>query len=318
MPTLSLSIPAPALVLALGLAIAGPAHAEIEAADLPGDADWYVHADLAAMRSVESGSPLYDWLDGEVFVELNEDLGIDVNNEVDSITAFADAALGTVVIVEGPVTKATRDELLAIAAAKAKLDTLSFEGKTYYHVRRDAGAKVRKRSIDGFDDAAWFTFDVEDRIIITSDRKQLEALLETGGRIAGSASHDGSLFVLTADKEFVQAGALTAKLADDDTDWDSNILRNTEKAALLVSDRNGLIAVEAQLISKDPTITQSLGGIINGLISLQAFNADLDPEILAMIQNTKIKVTDNVLSVSTVFDPDVIFGMIDENSDGGE
>src|SRR5690606_17443517 len=130
------------------------------------------------------------------------------------------------------------------------------------------------------DGSAWFTFDVKNKVIVTSEEGPLKALIESGGRIPGSGSHAGSLFVLTADKEFVQAGALTARFADDETDWDSNILRNTEKAALLVSDAGGLLAMQARLVSKDPTIARSLGGIINGLIGLQAFNDDLDPEVL--------------------------------------
>src|SRR5690606_11355078 len=152
-------------------------------------------------------------------------------------------------------------------------------------------------------DSSWFTFAVPNRIIVASEQKQLEALIESGGRIAGSGSHAGSLFVLTADKEFVQAGARTAELADDDSDWDSNILRNTESVALLVSDAKGLLALEARLVSRDPTITQSLGSIINGLNGLQALNTELDQELVGILQNTKVQALENVLSISTVFDP---------------
>ena len=294
------------LLFFLIAAFSAQAPAEIESSDVPGDADWYFHADLEAMRTASSGSPLYRWLDGEIFIEINEEVGIDVNEEIDTVTAFADAALGTVVVVEGPISQATRDKILALAAVKAKLDTQSYEGKTYYHVERDGGSRHGRRSLEDLEDSAYFTFGVKNKLIVASEQKQLEALLDSGGRIAGSGSYDGSLFVLTADKEFVQAGARTAELADEEADWDSNILRNTEKVALLVSDRSGMIAVEAQLVSKDPTIAQSLGGIINGLIGLQAFNSDLDPEILRMIQSTKIDITGNVLSINTVLDPELL------------
>ena len=155
-------------------------------------------------------------------------------------------------------------------------------------------------------------------LIVTSTQEQLQALLDNDGRIAGAGSHTGSLFVLTADKEFVQAGAKTAELADADSDWDSNILRNTEKVALLLSDRSGLIAFEAQLVSKDPTIARSLGGIINGLVSLQAFNEEIDPALRTIIQNTKIEVLDNVLSIDTVFDSNIVVRMLDERHDDTE
>jgi hypothetical protein len=304
------------LLLSLVLAAAAPARAEIDASNVPGQADWYLHADLEAMRAVPSGYALYEWLSDEVFADVKQEIGIDIGQEVDSVTAFADAALGAVLLVEGPISQQTRDKLLALATLKAKLDTGTHDGKTWYHVQRGEQRKRGKRSLEAFEDSAWFTFEVENKLIVTSTREQLEALLDAGGRIAGTASHAGSLLVLTADKEFVQAGARTAELADDDSDWNSNILRNTEKAALLVSDREGLVAIEAQLISKDPTIARSLGGIINGLVSLQAFNEEIDPAVRTIIQNTKIEVLDNVLSIDTVFDPEIIVRVLDERHDG--
>jgi hypothetical protein len=141
----------------------------------------------------------------------------------------------------------------------------------------------------------------------------MEALLESDGRIAGNQSHTGALFVLTADKSYVQAGVRTAAFADEGSDgWDSNILRNTEQVALLVSDRGGLIAVEAQLFSRQPTMARSLGGIINGLISLQMLDPDLDPNILALIENTKIDVKGKVLSINAVFKPEMVVGMLED------
>lgn len=305
------------LLLSLVVAV-GPVRAEVDASTVPGEADWYLHADLEAMRAVPSGHALYQWLRDEVFDEVKQEIGIDIGEEVDFVTAFADEALGAVLLVEGPISQQTQDKLLALATLKAKLDTQTYDGKTYYHVQSGEQRERRKRSLEAFEDAAWFTFDVDDKLIVTSTREQLEALLDSDGRLPGTASHAGSLFVLTADKEFVQAGAKTAELADAETDWDSNILRNTEKVALLLSDRDGLIAFEAQLISKDPTIARSLGGIINGLVSLQAFNDEIDPAVRTIIQNTKIEVLENVLSIDTVFDPEIVARVLDERHDDTE
>jgi hypothetical protein len=53
-------------------------------------------------------------------------------------------------------------------------------------------------------------------------------------------------------------------------------------------------------------MAESIGGIVNGLISLQAFNTELDPEIRELIQNTRIQVKEKLLSISTVIDPQTI------------
>ncbi|MGI9204643.1 MAG: hypothetical protein ACR2Q3_11560, partial [Woeseiaceae bacterium] len=87
--------------------------------------------------------------------------------------------------------------------------------------------------------------------------------------------------------------------------------RNTEQAALLVSDASGMIAVEAQLVSTDPKMAQAIGGIINGLIGLQAFNSELGPEIQGLIRNTRVEVNDKMLSINTVIDPDLVVSVLD-------
>src|SRR5690606_18453413 len=168
-------------------------------------------------------------------------------------------------------------------------------------------------SFDGLEKSAYFSFAVDDKVIVASDAEQMKALLDSGGRIAGNQSHPGALLVLTADKSFIQAGARTASFrSDDDNGWDSNLLRNTELVALLVSDRGGLISVEAQLVSHEPSMAQSLGGIINGLIGLQALDQDLDPDILAMLRNTKIDVKDRILSINAVINPDLVVRMLED------
>ena len=299
-------------------------HAGVSADDLPGDLVWYMHADLEEMRATESGSPLYDWFDDEVIVEINDEFGINLSTEVDSVTAFSDGAESTVIIVEGPLTKTSQDKLLAMAMLEATVNRLESGGKEYYHVKdndddddddddNDDDSRHRgNNSLDGFNDAAWFSFSVANKAIITSNESQMQELLKNGGKITGSQSHDGSMFVLTADRSFVQAGLRPDGMADDDDDWESNILRNTEQAAVLVSDSGGQIAVEAQLVSTDPKMAASIGSIVNGLISLQAFNSELGPELQSLIQNTRVKVKDNVLSVSTVIDPELVVSVLDE------
>ena len=61
----------------------------------------------------------------------------------------------------------------------------------------------------------------------------MEALLESKGKVQGVRGERGQLFVLSAERGLVQAGARTVDF-DGNGNWDSNILRNTEHAALLV------------------------------------------------------------------------------------
>lgn len=291
------------------------AGAAVSASDLPGGTLWYVHVDLAAMRASEPGSTLFNFFKWQVFDEINDEIGVDLNRELDRFTAFSDRDNGTVILLDGPISKDTKDKLLALMAMEGALDIREHDGKDYFFVGDNEGA-VRDNDdpFDDLEDSAYFSFDIDGKAIITSNEARLHALLESGGRVAGAGSHNGAIFVLTADKSFVQAGMRAGAMADQgDDDWESNILRNTEQAALLISDANGMIAVQAELVSTEPKMAQAIGGIVNGLISLQAFNSELDPEIQDLIRNTKVEVRDNRLEISTVVDAAVVGDMLSQH-----
>jgi hypothetical protein len=290
------------------------AGAAVTTGDLPSDTIWYMHADLEAMRTTESGSRIYVWFEDEIGEDVSEDIGIDLSTEVNSITAYSNTTSGTAVVVAGPLTKESQERLMAMATLESDgdIDLLEYKGMTYYHVgdEEDEG-KRGGEPFDDLEDSAWFSFAVDGKVILTSTERQLQALLDSGGKVAGAGSHDGALFVLSADKTFVQAGMKTDDMAlEDDDDWESNILRNTQQAAFLLADKDGMIAIEAQLVSTDPKMAEAIGGIANGLISLQAFNTELDPEIQDLIRNTRVEVVDNTLSINTVIDPDIVAAVL--------
>ena len=75
---------------------------------------------------------------------------------------------------------------------------------------------------------------------------------------------------------------------------------------MCATDESGQIAIEAQLVSTDPKMAEAIGGIVNGLIALQAFNSELGPEIQSLIRNTKIDVAGKILPINMVIDPDLV------------
>ena len=250
---------------------------------------------------------------GEVIESLRQ---LDSMAEVDAVTAYSATANGTVVVVDGPLTKESKERLLAVATLEADggIDLLEYKGLTYYHIgdEEDEG-RQNDEPLEDLEDSAWFSFALDDKAILASTEKQLQALLDSGGNIAGAGSHDGALFVLSADNSLVQAGMQADEMADDDDDdWESNILRNTKQAALLVAAKEGMIAIEAQLVSSDPKMASAIGGIVNGLISLQAFNSELEPEMQDLIRNTRVEVNENTLSINTVIDPDIVVTVLDD------
>jgi hypothetical protein len=116
--------------------------------------------------------------------------------------------------------------------------------------------------------------------------------------------------VLSAERNLVQAGVKADELGDD-VGWDSNILRNTKQAALLIADEAGKIAIEAQLVTTEKEMADSLASIVRGLISLQIFNDDLDPDVASFLQNTSVEVDDKTLKLRVALDPELVVATLD-------
>lgn len=285
--------------------------------DLPETSKWYFHIDFKEMRSSDAGQHLYAWLQDEVIDEVREEAGVDLDKEADFVTAFATEDDGMVIIVEGNISQDTEDRLMAMGAASGTLDRFGSGSTAFFHIKDDHDHGNDHGhdhdidiDVDSFDDGAYFSFSVKNKIIVTSTREKMEALLADKGQIKSVKSEKGALFILNADRNLMQAGARAGDLGDN-VDWDSNILRNTEQAALLIADKAGKIAIEAQLVTTEVEMAESLASIVRGLISLQVFNEDMDPEIANFLQNTDVGVSDKKLTISVLLDPEVVVAAIE-------
>lgn len=296
-----------ALALAALLVTAYPltVPADITASDLPDGALWYLHADLEKMRSTEAGQQLYGWMQDEVIMDINNEFSVDLNREVDRITAFSREGSGLIGIVEGRLSDELRQQVLRVAGEDRDLEQFEHRGRTYF-LAGDETSATKINANEEIAHAAYFTFDVPGRLLIASSDDQMKSLIDNDGRVAGAGTSAGAMLVLSADKHFVQAGMRTADFADDGDGWDSNLLRNTEQAALMISDKDGMFSIVGKLIAKDPDVTQSLANILNGIIALQAFSGDMDPEISSLLRNTRVTASGNELSVSTVVAPETV------------
>ena len=292
--------------------------AALSADDLPAETKWYFHADFDEMRSNDAGSLLFGWLSDEVFDDIRDETGVDLENEADFLTAFAADDGGMVIVIEGDISQDTQDKILAMASTTGNLDRFGSGKGAFYHVEDDEDSGVRVADgndnididVDSFDNGAYFSFAVDKKLIVTSTRETMESLLANRGKVPGVRATRGQLFVLTAERNLVQAGARTTDFGGNGN-WDSNILRNTEQAALLVAEKSGKIAIEVELVTTEPEMAESLASIVRGLISLQAFNSEMDPEIAAFLQNTRVDVKGTRLSINVALDPETVVAAIE-------
>ncbi len=301
------------LAVTLFLALPLLAVAEIALDNLPGNTVWYFHADLEKFRTTPAGQELDDWLRSEAYDEIEDELGIDLNKEINQVTAFSDTDNGSAVIVEGPLSDDTKEKIMAMIDEKENVEKLEFSGSDYFHIGDDE-SRAKTDPLEPFEDAVYFSFALRDKVVITGTKGYMQELLKNAGKVSGIDSHNGALMVLSANQSLVQAGMQVDGLIDDDDDddWESNIVRYTEQAALLVADDSGMLAIEAQLVSTDKKMAEGIAGIVNGLIALQSFSSDIPAEVRDLIANTKVQVKENALSINMVIDPDLVLTILND------
>lgn len=304
------------LIVGLLLIMPGFASAAVAPDSVPATSTWYFHADFEEMRTSDAGKHLYGWLQREVFEDIHDDAGIDLDKEADRITAFSDEESGAVVLLEGNISQESKDKLLAVAAGAESLETFEHKGKTFYFAEgegHDHDGDNGNIEINSFENGVYFTFALKGRLLATSTREKMEALLVSDGKLPRRKTTNGTLIVISAEKSLIQAG-MKADQVDEDGEggWQSNILRNTEQVAVLVADVAGKIAVETQLIAKKPEMAESLASIVRGLISLTMFSDDMDPDISEFLQGTSVDVDGSKLKISVAVDPEMLIAALDD------
>jgi len=302
------------VVIGLLLTIPGLVGAGVK--DLPGSTNWYFFVDVEQMRSEGPGKALYAWLREEVLDEIRDDSGVDLDRELDQLTAYSTPDEGGVLIIEGKISQMSKDRIMAFIATGGDISPLKSSGKTYYHfggdedidddVSYDAG-NIRF-DIDSLGEQSWISTGVKNKVIITSTERQMQELLKNNGKVSGRPSRGGELLVLTAKKAIVQAGMKASAIGDDD--WDSNILRNTEQAALSIVVAKDKFALKAKLTTTEPEMAESLASVARGLISLVAFDNDLDDEFVTVLRGTRIEAKGNSLTISVAIDPAVAVAVL--------
>jgi hypothetical protein len=303
------------LIVGLLLMMPGLAFAAVAPDSVPATSTWYFHADFEEMRTSDAGKHLYGWLQREVFEDIHDDAGIDLDKEADRITAFSDEENGAVVLLEGKISQESKDKLLAVAAGAESFETFDHKGKMFYFAQgeghdHDGNNDIK---INSFESGVYFTFALKDRLLATSTREKMEASLSSDGKLPRRKTANGTLIVLSAEKSLIQAGMKADQVeGDGDGGWQSNILRNTEQVAVLVADVAGKIAVETQLLARKPEMAESLASIVRGLISLTMFSDDMDPNVSEFLQGTSVDVDGSKLKISVAVDPEMLIAALDD------
>ena len=300
------------LILAVALlAVPGVSRAGLDQNDIPPGSTWYFHIDFKQMRESKAGRHVYDWLQREAFEDVRDETGVDLSKELDMLSAYDAGESGPVIVMQGNVSQDSQDKLMAAAALNGEMQSFKSKGKAFYFVSDPDDAHDIDIDVDSFDNGAYFSFAIENKVIVTPSRPQMEAMLANGGKINGSRGAGNALLVLSAETSLLQAGANASKLGNGDGDWDSSILKNTRQLAVLIADVGNRIALDATLVTTGPDVADSLASIARGLISLAAFSSDMEPQVAELLRATKVDVDGSQVEISLAMDSEAFVSMLD-------
>ena len=119
-------------ILIIGLLLAAPGLATADLGDIPGGTTWYLHVDFEQMRSESAGKGVYGWMVDEIFDDVKEDAGVDLENDLNSLTGLSIDGQGPIFLFEGNVSQTSKDRLMAVIAAEGNLKPQESSGKSYY------------------------------------------------------------------------------------------------------------------------------------------------------------------------------------------
>ncbi len=294
--------------------------ADLAAEDLPPNTQWYAHADFAAMQSSPTGRQILEFLEDEVFSELEEETGIALREDLTAATIFGGAgAQDGAVVLYGEISEKNRTKMQALMELYGDYEKDSRKGVEIYSLDR------RERDGDSDDSdsdsdevfsenrTTFVAFSKRDQLLLTQSRARLDSFVSAGGRFngVGNDREPGSLLVLKADKSMVNAGMNAGAGIADDNDWNSNILQHMEQIALVLSDQAGKAMVQARLVTSNQQLAESIKNIVQGVISIKALDQNEEPEVLALLRSVKLDLDGPTINASLLIEPDMLREIID-------
>lgn len=302
----------PVLIVALiaGLAGGGAATAQnLSQQDLLPGAQWYVHVNARLLRDSSLTAPFYAESLGEAFSDIREEMGVDLGRDVTAITIFGSASPGrdTAVVLHGRLGDDNRARLDELASTAGHYVEHDYGGARYIEV---SGIGDRPGSV-GPDQALMIHYAMDRTLISTSEATMHRLLDPAGAAVVIEPENPDALLVLQADRSLVQAG-LDARHMNLEGHWNSSLLNNIEQAMAVVSERNGGLGIQLQVLTADEATATYVQNILQGLISLKALSGNDDPAMSELLNQLDLKASARQVLLEVDISPELAAKIVDE------
>lgn len=303
-----------ALVLIAGLAAGllpggAPTAQNLTQQDLLPGAQWYVHVNARLLRESALTAPFYDESLGEAFADIREEMGVDLGRDITAITVFGSASPGrdTAVVLHGRLGGDNRARLDELASTAGHFVEHDYGGARYIEVSGigDSPGSVRAGQ------ALMIHYGADKTLISTSESTMHRLLDPAGDAVVVEPDNPDTLLVLQADRSLVQAG-MDARNLDLNGHWNSSLLNNVERAMAVVSERNGGLGIQLQVLTADEATATYVQNILQGLISLKALSGDDDPAMAELLNRLDLKTSARQVLLEVDISPELAAKIVDE------
>ena len=262
---------------------------EFKPVQVPAQAHWFAHLDVARLLASQAGARLLDEIKANPQLTAQLDsiqntAGVDVRKEVRSLTLFGPDANKNhgVMVLAGPF---STDKLVTAIRANPQHEETAIGSATGHkwvdkgHVNYGCFLPGSICVFSGYEEAARVTVEV-----LQNGQGGLTPDSMLGGLVQGA---EGSILFAAAEIQ----GNLPAgqpKIA---------VLHNAETIQLKVTEKDGQISAELVLVAVAPEAAQRLADIARGLIAFGQLSADSEPLTAKLVQSALVKQDDKRVKV---------------------
>jgi hypothetical protein len=284
------------VLLAATLLCTGAQAASLGSNDLPSGVNWYAHVNMELIHGTDAGRQLMKKTVDEALEDIQDELGVDISSELEGITVFGGKLPVNqgAVLLHGAISSETQSVILdRLNEEQTGVFTTESSGMLYYTIPEGDGSMTYTDEDGHVEEVTWgnrenlyFSFGSR-QTMITHSMETMQSFLDSGGLLSSLDSVDPhAMVVLQADRALMQGGANTT-LEIGDT-FDSSVFQNIESVAVVVSEENGGLNINAELLANSAEVAMNVRNIVEGLVALKALE-DSGDDMGAILRNVRFE-----------------------------
>jgi hypothetical protein len=279
---------------------------------VPADAQWVVHADLAALRDTALGQKLIERLPGFSVPAAGESIRPNfakVMETVGSATAFGTDLTGKPEAIDGALVLQGTADLRKIAEGLIAQMSLA---------KPEDAVELKDLPFEGYvvSKELFVAFPAEPIVLVSKSRAQLVKAYDVfRGRAPSLAKQTTPLTaLLPKDGQYYLVAATMVPSAQQlfsGTGPEARILQMAQSGSLAIGERGDLAAARVQLVASSSEVATKLTKILEGITAMLSLAESSDQRLTEFVNALKVSRSENTVSLAFAYPTERILQLIE-------